>query len=178
VYNCFLNFLKPKKTDKMNKLLYIFLVAGILLSSCAVEEDEDSFTPTSSFICQIDGEQLSDAAPTAEILTTNPAINGALEIIGSSNLPNGRVMNTITLTIYNFSSISENTTIYLGSQGQGKLWKGADEFITMQPLFIGSISFSKITSNKVSGTFSFEAYNADNSTSVSVTEGTFSNVSY
>ena len=169
----------------MKNLLYIFLVAGILLSSCAEEEGDDPFTPTSaiSLTCQIDGEQLSDAAPNAEILTTNPALNGALEIIASSNLPNGRVMNTITLTIYNFSSISENTPIYFaspthGSQGQGKLWKGADEWITMQPLATGEISFSKITSNKVSGTFSFEAYNADNSTSVSVTEGTFSNVSY
>ena len=162
----------------MKNFLYIFLVAGILLSSCAEEEGDDPFTPTSSFICQIDGEQLSDAAPTAEILTTNPAINGALEIIASSNLPNGRVMNTITLTIYNFSSISENTTLYLGSQGQGKLWKGADEWITMDPLFTGTISFSKITSNKVSGNFTFEGYNSDNNTSVSVTEGTFSNVSY
>ena len=89
-----------------------------------------------------------------------------------------RVMNTITLTIYNFSSISENTTLYLGSQGQGKLWKGADEWITMDPLFTGTISFSKITSNKVSGNFTFEGYNSDNNTSVSVTEGTFSNVSY
>lgn len=161
----------------MKNFLYIFLVAGILLSSCAEEEDEDPFTPNSSFSCQIDGEQLSDAAPTAEILTTNPAINGALEIVASSNLPNGRVMNTIILTIYNFSSISEGN-YDLGFFGQGKLWKGADEFVTMQPSFNGIITFSKITSNKVSGTFSFQGYNSDNNTSVSVTEGSFSNVSY
>ena len=170
------NFLKPKKTDKMKNLLYIFLVAGILLSSCA--EEEDPFTPTSSFRCQIDGEQLSDEEPKAEILTTNPALIDALEIVATRDLPNGRVMNTITLTIYNFSSISENTTVHLGLQGQGKLWKGADEWITIDPAFTGTISFSKITSNKVSGTFTFEGYNSDNTTSVSVTEGAFSNVSY
>ena len=162
----------------MKNLLYIFLISGILLSSCTEEDGDNPFTPTSSFRCEIDGEQLSDSAPTAEILTINPALNGSLEITAASNLPNGRVMNTITLTIYNFDSVSENTTISLGSQGQGKLWKGAAEWITMQPLFTGSISFSKITSNKVSGEFTFEGYNSDDNTSVLVTEGTFSNVSY
>lgn len=88
-------------------------------------------------------------------------------------------MNVITLTIYHFSSISENTTLNLGSEGQGKLWKGANEWITMPPFVIaGAISFSKITSNKVSGTFSFEGYNFADSTVITVSEGHFTDVSY
>ena len=161
----------------MKNLLYILLVAGILFSSCSEEEDSP-FSPTSSFICKIDGEQLSDSSPSAQILTTNPAINGALEIVAASNLPNGRVMNTVTLTIYNFSSIVENTPVFLGLSGKGELWKGVGVWQTSEPNFTGTISFSKITSNKVSGTFSFEARNADNNTSVSVTEGVFTAVSY
>ncbi len=161
----------------MKNFLYIFLVAGILLSSCSEEEDSP-FSPTSSFICKIDGEQLSDSSPSAQILTTNPAVNGALEIVAASNLPNGRVMNTVTLTIYNFSSIVENTPVVLGLSGKGELWKGVGVWQTSASNFPGTISFSEITSNKVSGTFTFEGYNSDNTTSVSVTEGAFSNVSY
>ncbi|MEE2700058.1 MAG: hypothetical protein VYD71_01680 [Bacteroidota bacterium] len=162
----------------MKNLLYIFLVAGFLFSACEEEGNPLSPTPTQSFTCKIDGEQLSDSSPSAEILTTNPAINGALEIVAASNLPNGRIMNAITLTIYNFSSITQNTPVFLGLSGQGELQKGIGFWQTSEPNFTGTITFSKITSNKVSGTFSFEARNSDDNTSVSVTEGTFSNVNY
>ena len=163
----------------MKNLLYIFLVFGILFSSCE-EETDDPFNSTSSFRCKIDGAQLNDSDPQAQIITTNPALNGALEISATSNLPGARVMNTVYLTIYNFSSVTENTSISLGSSGSGQVWQGADIFATAVPNFTGSLIFSKITANKVSGTFSFEALHEDinNSTTVEVTEGYFTTVGY
>ena len=161
----------------MKKLFYLLFACSFLFISC--EEEEDPFSPTSSFRCKIDGEQLSDSAPNANIITTNPALNGALEISASSNLKNGNVMNTVYLTIYNFSSVSENTTLSLGSSGSGQVWQGADIYATAVPNFTGTLQFSKITANKVSGTFNFEALNTNNSaTQVVVTEGTFTDISY
>ena len=168
----------------MKKLFYLLFACSFIFISC--EEEEDPFSSTSSFRCKIDGEQLSDSAPNANIITTNPALNGALEISassnlisGSSNLKNRDVMNTVYLTIYNFSSVSENTTLSLGSSGSGQVWQGADIYATAVPNFTGTLQFSKITANKVSGTFNFEALNIDNSaTQVVVTEGTFTDISY
>ena len=82
----------------MKKLFYLFLSFGLLFSSCA--EEEDSFLPSSSFSCMIDGVQLSDSSPIGEIITTNPALNGALEISGVSNLKDGMVMNNVYIIIY------------------------------------------------------------------------------
>ena len=128
----------------------------------------------------IDGVQLNDSDPQAQIITTNPALNGALEISAASNLPGARVMNTVYVTVYNFSSVTENTTLSLGSSGSGQVWQGADIFATSVPNFTGTVSFSKITANKVSGTFSFEALNTDPTifTKVVVTSGKFTDVSY
>ena len=64
----------------MKNLLYIFLIFGILLS-CSEEEDPSSPTSSKSFSCKIDGEQLSDLFPLALVITTNPALNGALVIV-------------------------------------------------------------------------------------------------
>ena len=161
----------------MKNLLYIFLVFGILFSSCE-EETDDPFNSTSSFRCKIDGAQLNDSDPQAQIITTNPALNGALEISATSNLPGARVMNTVYLTIYNFSSVTENTSISLGSSGSGQIWQGTDTYSTEIPNYTGTVSFSKITANKVSGTFDFIARDQSTSAIVEVTEGSFSNVSY
>ena len=158
----------------MKKLFYLLFACSFLFISC--EEEEDPFSPSSSFRCKIDGEQLSDSSPSANIITTNPALNGALEIKGVSNL-GATVMNEVVLIVFNFSSVSENTPVYL-STGAGKVWKGADEYVTLDPNFIGTLQFSKITANKVSGTFNFDAYNSENSTQVVVTEGSFTNISY
>ncbi|MBC8266784.1 MAG: hypothetical protein H8E84_07440 [Flavobacteriales bacterium] len=162
----------------MKKIFYLLFVCSFLFTSC--EEDvDDPFSPSSSFICKIDGVQLSDSAPITNIITTNPALNGALEIIATSNLKDGTVMNTVNVTVYDFSSVTENTTLSLGSSGSGAVWKGADTYVTSIPNFTGTVSFSKITANKVSGTFSFEALNTDNSaTKVVVSEGAFTDVSY
>jgi len=137
------------------------------------------FNPTASFSCKIDGIQLSDSSPIGHIITTNPALNGVLEISGTSNLPNGRVMNTVYLTIYNFSSVTENTNLTLGfpADGFAIVNIGIDEYITDSPPYIGIINFSKITSNKVSGTFTFDAH-FGTAGACSVTEGSFSDVSY
>ena len=62
----------------MKKLFYLLFACSFLFISC--EEEEDPFSPSSSFRCKIDGEQLSDSSPSANIITTNPALNGALEI--------------------------------------------------------------------------------------------------
>ena len=160
----------------MKNLLYIFLSFSILFLSCT--EEEDPFLPTSSFRCKIDGEQLSDSSPSAHIVTTNPALNGALEISATSNLKNCP-MNTVYLTAYNFSTVTENTTLYLGISGSGQVWQAADIYATAVPNFTGTLQFSKITANKVSGTFNFEALNTDNNTTqVVVTEGVFTDISY
>ena len=163
----------------MKNLLYIFLVFGILLSSCD-EEEGNPFSPTSTFSCMIDGVQLSDSSPIGVILTTNPALNGALEISGVSNLKDGMVMNNVYITIYNFDSVTENTTLSLGSSGSGVVSKNTYVFSTSSPNFTGTARFSKITANKVSGTFSFEALNTDPTifTKVVVTQGSFTDVSY
>jgi hypothetical protein len=147
-------------------------------SICSIH-DPTVFNPSSSFSCKIDGVQLYDLSPIGVIITTNPALNGALEISGTSNLPNGRIMNTVFLTIYNFSSVTENTYISLGSSGGGQVWQGADIFATAVPNFTGSLIFSKITANKVSGTFNFEAGLTPNfNDDIDVTEGSFTDVSY
>jgi len=148
----------------MKNLLYIFLVFGILFSSCE-EETDDPFNPTSSFSCKIDGVQLSDSSPLGVIISEE-IINGqqnpyfqSLEISATSNLPNGRVMNILWITVKDFSNIAENTNLTLGLPGDGKaiVLIGIDEYITDGiPWAIGEISFSKITANKVSGTFSFK----------------------
>lgn len=163
----------------MKKIFYLLFTFSLLFFSCEEEiVDDPSSTSSEFFICKIDGEQLSDSSPSAQILTTNPVLNGALEITAASNLPNGKVMNQVTLTIYNFSSVSENTSIHLSLQGQGEVWKGVDIWQTSEPNFTGTLNFSKITANTVSGTFNFEGYNADNATNLIVTEGSFSNVLY
>jgi hypothetical protein len=161
----------------MKNLLYIFLAFGILFSSCE-EETDDPFNPTASFSCKIDGVQLSDSYPSANIITTNQALNGGLEISATSNLPGARVMNTVNLKIYNFSSVTENTPISLGSSGSGQVWQGADIYSTEIPSYTGTVSFSKITANKVSGTFDFIARDQSTSVIVEVIDGSFSNVSY
>ena len=162
----------------MKKLFYLFLSFGLLFSSCA--EEEDSFLTSSSFSCMIDGVQLSDSSPIGEIITTNPALNGALEISGVSNLKDGMVMNNVYITIYNFDSVTENTTLSLGSSDSGVVSRNTDVFSTSSPNFTGTARFSKITANKVSGTFSFEALNTDPTifTKVVVTQGSFTDVSY
>jgi len=168
----------------MKNLLYIFLVFGILFSSCE-EETDDPFNPTSSFSCKIEGVQLSDSSPLGRIdtvTTINGQLNpyfGALEISATSNLLGARVMNTVSLTINDFSSVTENTPILLGSSGSGQVWQGANIFVT-DITNLDTLIFSKITANKVSGTFSFDALHEDpnNSTEVEVTEGSFTDVSY
>ena len=88
-------------------------------------------------------------------------------------------MNTVYLTAYNFSTVTENTTLYLGTSGSGQVWQAADIYATSVPNFTGTLQFSKITANKVSGTFNFEALNTDNNTTqVVVTEGVFTDISY
>ena len=168
----------------MKNLLYIFLVFGILFSSCE-EETDDTFNSTSSFRCKIDGAQLNDSDPQAQIITTNPALNGALEISATSNLPGARVMNTVTITIGSAQNTFKDNFLtdidyILGSSNSGHVWQGADIFATSVPNFTGTARFSKITANKVSGTFSFEALNTDPTifTKVVVTQGSFTDVSY
>mgnify|MGYP007063708506 FL=1 len=163
----------------MKKLFYLLFAFSFFFLSCE-EETEDPFNPTSSFSCKIDGIQLSDSDPSGHIITNNPALNGALEISATSNLKNGDVMNTVYLTIYNFSSVTENSTILIGTNGSGQVWQAADVYSTEIPNFTGTLLFSEITANKVSGTFSFEALNIDPniSTKVTVTEGSFSDVNY
>ncbi len=164
----------------MKKLSYLLLVFGFLFSSC--EEDADNpFNPNNntSFVCKVDGNQLSDSSPDAYVITTNPALNGALKISGISNLKDATVMNEVALTIYNFSSVSENSNINLGLSGSGQVWQGAETFVTTTPNFTGTVNFSKITANMVSGTFNFEALNSSNgSTKVTITNGSFTDVSY
>ena len=101
----------------MKNLLYIFLVFGILFSSCE-EETDDPFNPTSSFSCKIDGVQLSDSSPIGRIITQGTYIGG-LEISGTSNLPNARVMNTLYITVKDFSNVAENDTLDLGLPADG-----------------------------------------------------------
>jgi len=167
----------------MKKLFYLFLSFGILFSSCA--EEEDPFSPSSSFSCMIDGEQLSDSSPSTNIVTTNPALNGALEISATSNLPGARVENTVTITIGSAQNTFKDNFLtdidyILGSSNSGHVDQGADIFTTVVPNFTGSLIFSKITANKVSGTFSFEALNSDPNifTKVVVTQGSFTDVKY
>ena len=162
----------------MKNLFYLLFAFSFFFLSC--EEEDDPFNPTASFSCKIDGIQLSDSSPTGHIITTNPALNGALEISASSNLKDGDVMNTVYLTIYDFSHVSENTTLNLGSEGSGQVWQAADVYSTEIPNFTGTVSISKKTANRVSGSFSFEALNTDPniSTKITVTEGSFSDVSY
>jgi len=161
----------------MKNLLYIFLVFGILFSSCE-EETDDPFNPTSSFSCLIDGVQLSDSSPMGRIITQGAYIGG-LEISGTSNLKDGKVMNTLYITIQDFSNVAENTNLTLRLPGDGKaiVFIGIDEYITDSPPYTGIISFSKITANKVSGTFSFDAH-FETAGACSVTEGSFSDVYY
>ena len=171
----------------MKNLLYIFLVFGILFSSCE-EETDDPFNQTSSspsFSCKIDGIQLSDHYPSAMIISTNPALNGALEISGTANLPGGRVMNTVTITVGSAQNTFKDNFLIdfdyiLGTSNSGQIWQAADIFVTSYPNFAGTMRFSKITANKLSGTFSFEALNTDPTifTKVVVTQGSFTDVSY
>ena len=162
----------------MKNLLYIFLVFGILFSSCE-EETDDPFNPTASFSCKINGVQLSDSSPMGRIITQGTYIGG-LEISGTSNLPNARVMNTLYITVKNFSNVAENTNLTLGlpADGFAIVNIGIDEYITDgTPGASGEISFSKITANKVSGTFSFKGH-LNGEPFCTVTEGSFSDVSY
>ena len=165
----------------MKKLFYLLFACSFLFISC--EEEEDPFSPTSSFRCKIDGEQLSDSAPSAKIITTSSVYNGALEIKGVSNL-GAIVMNEVTIIIGNaqntFKDNFETATDYdISTFGHGTVWRGSDIYITILGSYTGTINFSKITANKVSGTFNFEALNTYNSaTQVVVTEGTFTDISY
>jgi hypothetical protein len=160
----------------MKNLLYIFLVFGILFSSCE-EETDDPFNPTSSFSCLIDGVQLNGATVTADIVAdSNNPFYGYLDIIGSSDLKGDKLMNTVTIRIANFSSASPNNI----NSGLGVVWQGIDIYQTTGASpFIFEVIFTEI-SNKVSGTFSFEALNIDpnENTKVKVTEGSFSDVYY
>ena len=167
----------------MKKLFYLFLSFGLLFSSCA--EEEDPFSPSSSFSCMIDGAQLNDSDPQSQIITAKPALNGALEISATSNLPGARVMNTVTITIGSAQNTFKDNFLtdidyILGSSNSGHVWQGTDIFATSVPNFTGTARFSKITANKVSGTFSFEALNTDPTifTKVVVTQGSFTDVSY
>ena len=163
----------------MKKLLYVFLSFGIFFSSCE-EETDNPLNPTSSFSCKIDGVQLSDLSPIGIILTTHPTLNGALEISATSNLPGARVMNTLYITVKDFSTVAVNTNLTLGLPGDGKaiVLVGIDEYITDgTPGANGEISFSKKTANKVSGTFSFDAH-FGTAGACFVTEGSFSDVYY
>ncbi len=159
----------------MKKIYYLLFVSFFLFIACE-EETEDPFISTSSFTCKINGQQLSDSNPEATLITSsiNPILNGALEIKGVSNLA-ATVMNEVVILVFNFGSINVNTPVYL-STGAGKVWQGADEYITSDPNFIGTLEFSKITANKISGTFSFSAYNSQTNTQVIVSEGNFTDI--
>lgn len=174
----------------MKNLLYIFLVAGFLLSSCE-EEDNNPLSPTlsSSFSCKIDGEQLVDHQPDGIILTTT-TYAGALEIIATSSLPNGRVMNEVKIRIgsgtspFSYENFQTDTDYELKDatgHGRGFVWRGSDTYETSGlPGCNGTIRFSKLASNKISGTFSFQGSGVLGVTSgvCVVTDGEFSNVSY
>ena len=168
----------------MKKLFYLLFAFSFFFLSC--EEEDDPFNPTASFSCKIDGIQLSDSSPTGHIITTNPVLNGALEISATSNLPGAKVMNTVTITIgsaqntFKDNFLTDIDYILDSSGSSGQVWQGADIFATSVPNFTGILSFSQITANKVSGTFNFEALNIDPniSTKVTVIEGNFSDVSY
>ena len=89
----------------MKNLLYIFLVFGILFSSCE-EETDNPLDSTSIFSCKVDGVQLSDSSPIGRIITEGVYIGG-LEISGTSSLPGARVMNTLYITVEDFSNVAE-----------------------------------------------------------------------
>ena len=85
-------------------------------------------------------------------------------------------MNTVKIRIPNFSSASPNNI----NSGLGEVWQGIDIYQTTGASpFVFEVIFTEI-SNKVSGTFSFEALNIDpnENTKVKVTEGSFSDVYY
>tara|TARA_B100001971_G_C18104250_1_gene490593 strand:+ start:362 stop:853 length:492 start_codon:yes stop_codon:yes gene_type:complete len=163
----------------MKKLFYLLLALYIILTSCKKDENNTPINSNSSFTCKVDGVQLHDAAPLGNIITTNPALNGALKISGTSNLKDVTLMNTIYITVYNFSTVTTNTSLTLGSPGAGSavVWKGNDEFLTDISPYTGIITFSKITANRISGTFNFNTH-LGTAGICTVTEGIFSNIAY
>ena len=169
----------------MKNLFYLLFAFSFFFLSCE-EETDDPFNQTSSspsFSCKIGGVQLSDSAPFANIITTNLVLNGGLEISATSNLPGARVMNTVTITIGSAQNTFKDNFLtdidyILGSSNSGHVWQGADIHSTEIHTYTGTVSFSKITANKVSGTFEFDARDQSTSAIVEVIDGSFSNVSY
>ena len=143
-----------------------FLAAfTLILSSCKKEDVINQNNNTSSISWKIQGNDYIDNSPVININSSN-----VLTIDASDNESNVR------LIVYNFSSLSNGSEISLNNLTDKAYitYYGIDYTDTQN----GSVVFSDILDNKLSGSFNFSCRELVNFQSVTVSDGVFSNITY
>jgi hypothetical protein len=136
---------------------------------------------SSVFTAKIDGSNFVADETIGDY--TETAIGNQLIIGGLSSSGKTISFQIINPAIGTFPASMESTSLNLLQYYDASIGATGGAFSSYNPITDSSIGTVTITSfdttnNKVSGTFSFEAYNISNSTTKSITAGVFTNIEF
>lgn len=172
---------------KIFKSIFALLVFTALITSCDNEPIDPAIDPnalgTSSgvFTAKIDGTNFSADETFGDY--TSSTIGNQLVISGLSSSGKTISIQLINPAVGSFPASTTSTNLNLLQYFDASLGALGGAFSSYNPITDTSIGTVTITdfntsSNKVSGTFSFEAYNVSNSTTKSITTGVFNNIEF
>ena len=136
---------------------------------------------TSSFTAKIDGSNFVADETLGDYSVS--AIGNQLIISGLSSSGKTISFQIINPAVGTFPASMESTSLTLLQYFDASLGGLGGAFSSYNPMTdtsIGTVTITNFdtTNDKVSGTFSFEAYNISNSTTKSITNGVFTNVEF
>ncbi len=163
------------KTLKI-KTLFIILFCTTLFLSCDNDDNDDSSSNGDEFLtAKIDGANFTASTDPATIIGAT-ITNGLLVVQGGDNSGN-----TISFQIFGYNGVGTYKT------GDALTSTNQIMYITISPVASwsssgvtsvtgitpGSINVTSEDGTTVEGTFSFEGYNANDMTKITITEGKF-----
>jgi Family of unknown function (DUF6252) len=156
-------------------LLCATLVCALLFGGCPASTDQEVTPEAATFRCKIDGIQYSNPAASALIQSGRLVLNG----IGANNKGIMLQADETVARVKSYSLLngSANTGIY-NPGGGASTFLSAAAGATGANNGTFAITSVDATNKKMSGTFFFTAKGGVSGNTVTVTEGSFSNVPY
>jgi hypothetical protein len=176
----------------MKTLIYITIIFFcIVLSNCKNDKKEDPIPTTpkntwSQMSCKLDGKDWSDCGKT--IIGTKESntggewfknfVNQPLKIYGITNCDNNNSF--VNIYLADFKSVAVYHLANYNNVSYTIQYPAGNVEYKTNSSHIGTLSITKFDSirNKVSGTFSFEGFNADSNRIVKITDGKFTDISF
>ena len=151
------------------KFIYLLSSSLFLFTSCPRDIELNSNDP--SFICEIEGNSFMDNTPTIDVNVSD---------MMSIDVSDGTY--DISFRIYYFSTQIEGDVINFSVPAMGMVTVGGVTYTSTYdgPPYDGQFVFTKIESDKISGTFNFKAMDVvvGSFDKVTIMDGVFSNITY